>query len=346
MKLSLLSTALLSVVAIYFTSQVLPSSVHADTFSFSQGIEGDADFEGATTFETETAPEDGVVLSPSNRSASGSFDESVGLTGGQGFHYDDDDDDCSITVHVDTGSNTSCGLAPGDCECHGYLYEFTVLYTGPDGVLGGAYDYHDNTYGEWSLQNGETYTFNVSNSNHEGEDHEHNDPMMWTYDGSWEHYGTYDATCGESHIGETYGPFTLIGFVDVNGNVCGGSTGCNGVADVTPTSGEAPYTFLWSDGATSEDRDDLCTGTYHVTVTDAHGCSGSIDVVVGDNSETILVEVTTGANTTCGSTPTPPETDCACEGKMRSFTLEYIGPSGATVTAYDDDGDSAILVAT
>ena len=341
MKLSLLSTAILSAVAIYSSSSASPSFSYTEAFSFFQGIEEDASLAGST-FETETIPEDGVVLASSNRSSADGFSESGAHTEDKDFH----DDDCSITVEVDTEPNTSCGLAPGGCECHGYLYEFTVLYTGPDGVWGGAYDYHDNTYGEWWLQNGETYTFNVSNSNHEGEDHEHNDPMMWTYDGSWEHYGTYDQTCGESHIGETYGPFTLIGFVDVNGNVCGGSTGCNGVADVTPTSGEAPYTFLWSDGATSEDRDDLCTGTYHVTVTDAHGCSGSIDVEVGDNSETILVEVTTGANTTCGPPPTPPETDCACEGKMRSFTVEYIGPSGATVTAYDDDDDSAILVAT
>ncbi len=116
---------------------------------------------------------------------------------------------------------TSAALCDGveECVCEDYVFEFTVLYTGTSHIHGGAWDYHDNEYGAWSLQYGEEYTFDVSNSNHTGEDHEHNDPMMWTLEnGHWIHHGTIDATCGGLELGQTFGPFTLISYTDVHGN--------------------------------------------------------------------------------------------------------------------------------
>ena len=53
-------------------------------------------------------------------------------------------------------------------------------------------------------------------------------------------------------------------------------TTCNqitGSIDITPSGGIAPYTFLWSTGATTEDIQNVGAGTYSVTITDAAGCS-------------------------------------------------------------------------
>ncbi|MCC6723030.1 MAG: T9SS type A sorting domain-containing protein [Saprospiraceae bacterium] len=47
----------------------------------------------------------------------------------------------------------------------------------------------------------------------------------------------------------------------------------NSSATATATSGLAPYSFLWSNGQTTETATDLPTGTYTVTVTDANGCT-------------------------------------------------------------------------
>ena len=257
-----------------------------------------------------------------------------------------EDEPGTVTVSVDVVPNTACTGNTNNCTCSDYLYEFTVVYNGPSGVVGGAYDYHDNTYGEWTLQTGESYTFNVSNSNHPGEDNPHNDPMMWTHEGDWVHHGTYDATCGGSTIGQAFGPFTLVGFVDVHGNACGGSSACNGSADVTVSQGVPPFAYLWSDGSSAGDRSNLCAGTHQLTVTDAGGCSSTVDVVVEDNPGTVGVEVTTEANTVCSPPLPPAENNCDCEGKMQNFTVEYNGPAGATVTAYDDDDGSAILIVT
>lgn len=47
----------------------------------------------------------------------------------------------------------------------------------------------------------------------------------------------------------------------------------NGAINVTVTGGVPPYTFLWSNGATTEDVDGLMPGTYQLVVVDAAGCS-------------------------------------------------------------------------
>ncbi|MBL0052100.1 MAG: hypothetical protein IPP29_11620 [Bacteroidetes bacterium] len=49
--------------------------------------------------------------------------------------------------------------------------------------------------------------------------------------------------------------------------------GSDGSIDVTATGGTTPYTYLWNDGDTNEDRTNLTAGTYTVTVTDANGCT-------------------------------------------------------------------------
>ena len=48
--------------------------------------------------------------------------------------------------------------------------------------------------------------------------------------------------------------------------------GSNGRIDVAFNGGTAPYTFVWSNGATTQNITNLIAGTYTITVTDQHGC--------------------------------------------------------------------------
>ncbi len=61
---------------------------------------------------------------------------------------------------------------------------------------------------------------------------------------------------------------------------------CNGAADgiinLTPSGGAAPYTFNWSNGGTSEDLSNLSAGNYTVTVTDNNGCTYSEGFTITD----------------------------------------------------------------
>ena len=76
---------------------------------------------------------------------------------------------------------------------------------------------------------------------------------------------------------------------------------CYGFADgsinVTILGGSQPYTFLWSNGATTEDADNLVTETYTLTITDANNCIKNVTKTVEQPDELIIA--LDGSDTIC-----------------------------------------------
>ena len=59
--------------------------------------------------------------------------------------------------------------------------------------------------------------------------------------------------------------------------------GNDGAIDISLTGGATPYaSFLWNNGATTQNISGLTTGTYTVVATDANGCTGSQSFTLGD----------------------------------------------------------------
>ena len=68
---------------------------------------------------------------------------------------------------------------------------------------------------------------------------------------------------------------------DITNTVCGES---NGSIDLTPISGTAPYTYIWSTSATTQGISNLPSGQYCATITDSNGCENSECYIVQSSS--------------------------------------------------------------
>lgn len=75
--------------------------------------------------------------------------------------------------------------------------------------------------------------------------------------------------------------------------------GTGGTATVTAAGGTPPYTYSWSNGATTAAISNLSAGTFTVVVTDLRGCTRNVSATV--TQPTALVLVTSSTAATCGN---------------------------------------------
>ncbi|WP_394344711.1 beta strand repeat-containing protein, partial [Chryseobacterium echinoideorum] len=129
-------------------------------------------------------------------------------------------------------------------------------------------------------------------------------------------------------------PATSVSGTTVVTNVAcnGGSTGA---INLTPTGGTAPYTFNWGGGITTEDRTGLSAGTYTVTITDANGCTGTVNATVTQpatsvSGTTVVTNVACNGGSTGAINLTP-------TGGTAPYTFNW----GGGITTEDRTGLSA-----
>lgn len=89
-----------------------------------------------------------------------------------------------------------------------------------------------------------------------------------------------------------------------------------GTIDVVVTNGVAPIVYIWSDGDSTKDRTGLQGGSYQATITDANGCTGTVDVNLPTPScvpdcSTFSVMITS----------TSPD----CDGNLGTASIEVLG---------------------
>ena len=79
---------------------------------------------------------------------------------------------------------------------------------------------------------------------------------------------------------------------------------CNGNINLTISGAIQPITYTWSNSATTEDVQNLCSGNYLVTVTDGNGCRIDTSFTLSNPNSPSISSITSTAETTGSSNGT------------------------------------------
>jgi len=115
--------------------------------------------------------------------------------------------------------------------------------------------------------------------------------------------------------------------------------GNDGATDLTVSGGTSPYTYLWSNAATTEDISGLTSGDYTVTVTDSIGCIAIDSAVI--NEPNILTSGALGTNISCNGN-TDGSIDLTVSGGTLPYT--YLWSNGATTADISSLGAGVFIV--
>ncbi|MBN2667711.1 MAG: T9SS type A sorting domain-containing protein [Bacteroidales bacterium] len=85
---------------------------------------------------------------------------------------------------------------------------------------------------------------------------------------------------------------------DIQDETCGQS---NGSIDVLVLGGNSPYTYLWSNGANTQDISGLSSGIYNLLVNDANGCSQVFSAEIENIGENLTISNQNIVDEICGN---------------------------------------------
>jgi gliding motility-associated-like protein len=142
--------------------------------------------------------------------------------------------------------------------------------------------------------------------------------------------GTYTVTMTDANGCQVFQSFTVTQPNPINVSSVPYQVSCfggnNGFIDASVNGGSGSFTYLWSNGATTEDIGNLIAGNYSFTVNDANGCSSSLNVTINQPAfATVLSGVIT--NALCFNSPNG-AIDLTVQSATPGFT--YSWNNGAT----------------
>ena len=149
--------------------------------------------------------------------------------------------------------------------------------------------------------------------------------------------GTFTVTatdanlCSDAETITITQPATAVTASIALGNNVSCNGGIDGSATASATGGTSPYTFLWSNGATTANATGLAAGTYTVTATDANLCTDTETVTITEPTP-LVAAITLGANVSCNGGNDGSATASATGGTAPYTFAWSNGATTATVT--------------
>ncbi|MBP7822004.1 MAG: gliding motility-associated C-terminal domain-containing protein [Saprospiraceae bacterium] len=127
-----------------------------------------------------------------------------------------------------------------------------------------------------------------------------------------------------------------VGVLAITDTIVSPSTsGNNGSININVIGGSYPsYTYLWSNGAVTQDIANLAPNTYTVTVTDLSGCTKTATFVVTNNLQPLSAVVTNVTNVLCYNNSTG-AIDITVSGGSGSYSYSWIRSGSQIATTQD-----------
>ncbi|GIV33142.1 MAG: hypothetical protein KatS3mg031_0677 [Chitinophagales bacterium] len=181
------------------------------------------------------------------------------------------------------GQYQSCDASNGctsPCDCEGKMRNLTVRYHGPSGVTIHVYKKSSSSAGNIivtfnNVQQGDLLYIDASTIGGQFESN-----TYFQIAGS-SGFTAIHTSCSQYILGLTFGYFEVLGYTDGQYNSCS-LLKCNGSIALQVNGGQPPYTYEWSNGEDTQNLNNLCSGNYTVTVTDANGCSATGGFTIQD----------------------------------------------------------------
>ena len=108
--------------------------------------------------------------------------------------------------------------------------------------------------------------------------------------------------CANLSAGDIYHVVDACGAFALSTTITDANFGLNnGAVDLLLTAGNAPFTYLWSNGATTQDISAVAAGSYTVTVTDNIGCARQSTAIVNSVCGPLPSITTTATSSTTAS---------------------------------------------
>lgn len=132
-------------------------------------------------------------------------------------------------------------------------------------------------------------------------------------------------------------PNVLTSTATLVSNYNGYNVSCYGAADgsaqISAVGGNAPYTYNWSNGATSNQNNGISAGSYSVTVTDTNGCTVQNSVVLNEPTE---LQISTSVTSNFNGYP------ISCTGANDGSALVNSNGGTAPYTILWSNGDTSL----
>jgi gliding motility-associated-like protein len=132
-------------------------------------------------------------------------------------------------------------------------------------------------------------------------------------------------------------PSKLLGTLHSTDITCVSPLSDNGSVDLQVTGGFAPYSYLWSNNAISEDISDLTEGAYSVVVTDVDGCQWYDTIQINPPPPVEYSRILSdylGYNISCSGL-SDGSIDVTISNGLAPFQFTWTGPDGFIATTED-----------